>query len=63
MKCRACDTTKLDQIGQWWHLYNYFGFTGTFCSDCYDMVSHDSYQQPKRPADYTFMLLKLSGKT
>lgn len=60
MKCRACDTTKLDQIGQWWHLKDYFGLSGTFCPDCYDKVSHDSYRKPNRPNDYLLLLLKLS---
>jgi hypothetical protein len=59
-QCRGCGT--LDNPGQWWQLSNYYGVTGTFCSDCYDQVSHDSYEQPRRPDDYVLMLLKLSGK-
>ena len=60
MKCRACESTKLTKDGQWWHLKGYFGLSGTFCSDCYDKVSHDSYQKPCRPNDYLLMLLKLA---
>ena len=62
MKCRACDIEK-DRTGrQWWNLSGYFGITGSFCPDCYDKVSHDSYQQPCNPGEYTKILLKLSGE-
>ena len=61
MKCRACNTTKEVRQGQWWSLNNYFGFTGNFCPDCYDKISHNSYRQPNRPKDYTMILLKLAG--
>ena len=62
MKCRVCKSEKLADHNQWWHLRGYFGLTGTFCSDCYDRVSHDSYGQPRRPAEYTWTLLKLAGQ-
>ena len=62
MKCQACNTTKENRQGQWWHLRGYFGFSGSFCPDCYDKISHDSYGRPNSPKDYTFMLLKLSGQ-
>ena len=58
MTCKGCDADKESKQGQWWHLTGYFGFSGRFCPDCYDMISHDSYGQPCRPADYTFMLLR-----
>ena len=59
-QCRGCGT--LENSGQWWQLNNYYGISGRFCSECYDQVSHDSYEQPRRPDDYVLMLLKLSGK-
>jgi len=58
-QCLGCGISE--NPGQWWHLNKYFGVTGTFCSDCYDQVSHDSFGQPCRPDDYVLMLLKLSG--
>ncbi len=58
IKCKGCDTDQ--RSGQWWNLNNYFGLSGRFCSDCYDKVSHNSYQEPNRPKDYMLMLLKLS---
>lgn len=61
MKCRVCDKEKIQKHGQWWHLNNYFGLTGTFCPTCYDKVSHNSYWQPNNPKDYLLVLLKLSG--
>lgn len=61
MKCVACEATKLTSQGQWWHLKNYFGFTGTFCPDCYDKISHNSYWEPNNPHDYLLMLLKQEG--
>jgi hypothetical protein len=59
--CTGCDTDKETRKGQWWFLRGYFGITGQFCPDCYDKISHDSYQQPRHPAEYTLMLLKLSN--
>ena len=44
-----------------WSLRHYFGISGYFCSPCYDLVSHDSYQQPNKPAAYMMVLLKQSG--
>ena len=45
----------------WWNLSNYFGINGFFCSDCYELVSHDSYKQPRNPGAYLMVLLKLTG--
>jgi len=55
--CRGCSTDS--QKGQWWSLNNYHGFTGSFCPQCHDKVSHNSYGQPNRPADYLLMVMKL----
>jgi hypothetical protein len=58
--CEGCSATKGDsQPGQWWHLNSYYGFTGSFCPDCYDKISHDSQGNPRRPADHLWMTLKL----
>ena len=46
----------------WWSCNNYFKFTGFFCPQCYDLISHDSYQRPKDPEGYLLMLLKLNPK-
>lgn len=56
--CTACEIARDSKEGQWWNLSNYFGFTGFFCPDCHDKISHDGYDNPKNPKDYTFMLLK-----
>ncbi len=61
--CTACDKTTRRSTEQWWSLRNYFGFSGDFCPDCYDKISHDSYGNPRRPKDYTFMLLKFGVKS
>ncbi len=58
--CIGCRTVKERNANQWWSLNNYFGLSGQFCPDCYDKVSHNSYQEPNRPKDYMLMLLKLS---
>lgn len=61
-KCKACDYTKeSEKPGEFWFLKDYYGFTGCFCSTCYDMISHDSYGNPTDPAGYTFLRLKLSN--
>jgi hypothetical protein len=58
--CKGCGRERGDQQpGQWWHLNSYYGFRGSFCPSCYDMISHDSQGQPCRPADYLWMVLKL----
>ena len=62
--CTGCGTDS--EKGQWWRLNNYFGFTGSFCPSCYDKISHNSYGEPDRPADYLMMVMKLgltSAKT
>jgi hypothetical protein len=56
--CRTCGCTNEEKTGQWWGLSNYYGFSGRFCPDCYDKVSHNSYGQPNNPKDYLFMVLK-----
>jgi hypothetical protein len=35
-----------------WSLAKYFGISGRFCSDCYDLVSHNSYGKPNNPDAY-----------
>jgi len=64
MRCRACDVESdySDPDFQWWNLRDYFGISGSFCSPCYDKVSHDSYGRPNQPEEFLMMLLKLSGR-
>lgn len=58
--CTGCAAVKRDtKPGQWWHLNNYYGFTGSFCPSCYDKISHDSRGEPCNPADHLWMTLKL----
>ena len=61
-KCTGCSVSYEKRQGQWWSTTRYFGISGYFCSDCYDMIAHDSYRNPKNPAGYTLMLLKLGVK-
>jgi len=63
MKCRACDreSNYNDPNFQMWNLRDYFGISGSFCSPCYDKVSHDSYGRPNRPEEFLMMLLKLGS--
>lgn len=56
-KCTGCSTP--DEKGQWWGLNNYHGFSGNFCSKCYNTVAHDPYGKPKDPEALLFMALKL----
>lgn len=57
-ECTTCKVAREKRQGQWWHLAGYYGFTGFFCPDCYDKISHNSYGQPNRPRDHLLMLLK-----
>ena len=58
--CKGCGRSKEeDRWEQWWGLRNYYGFTGSFCGDCYDKISHDSYGRPERPGDHLLMRIKL----
>ena len=63
--CTGCG--KDEDFGRskrtWWHCTKYFGISGYFCPECYDMISHDTYKNPKNPAAYTMMLLKLTPTT
>lgn len=61
--CTGCDTAVKLEKGQWWHLTNYFGFSGFFCPKCYDKVSHDGYDQPKNPKEYLLMLVKCGNQS
>jgi hypothetical protein len=61
VQCRGCGEIKAAAArpGQWWHVNDYHGFTGSFCPGCYDKISHDSQGQPRNPAEHLMMLLKL----
>jgi len=48
--CTNCGTVV--DSSQWWGLSNYYGISGRFCSACYDLVSHDSYGNPRYPEAY-----------
>lgn len=66
--CKGCGKTKPydyndNRSEQWWACQGYFKISGTFCSTCYDKISHNSYGEPNRPGDYLMMLLKLNSVT
>lgn len=54
----TCDVNNVDcnHNSQHWHLNNYFGISGYFCSYHYNMVSHDAYGQPRNKDAYEKML-------
>ena len=54
--CDNCGEQKQDQLA--WILRNYFGISGYFCIDCYDLVAHDAYNNPKDPDTFNFILCK-----
>lgn len=35
-----------------WHLTGYYGFTGSFCRQCYEGISHDADGNPRHPRRY-----------
>jgi hypothetical protein len=56
--CKPCGVRQQENENrQWWSLNNYYGFTGWFCPDCYNKVSHRN-GEPENPAEYVTMLLK-----
>lgn len=60
--CRGCGKSKPhddDCREQWWSCQGYFKISGTFCSTCYDKISHNSYGEPNNPGEYLMMLMKL----
>lgn len=56
MPCTNCGQIHVE--GQGWGLNNYFGISGYFCSDCYEMVSHNSYREPNHPEQYRAIFVK-----
>jgi recombinational DNA repair protein (RecF pathway) len=56
--CVNCGTT--DHPGQWWCLQGYYGLSGAFCSDCYQLVSHDAYGKPNHPEELRKIQEKLN---
>lgn len=57
MKCTNCAVENppgeaRPNNPQWWFLSNYFGISGTFCPDCYELVSHTPYGVPRHPVSY-----------
>jgi hypothetical protein len=61
--CRGCGKTKPHEDDyrdreQWWVCSGYFKISGTFCSKCYNKISHRD-GKPEQPAEYLMMLLKL----
>lgn len=56
--CVNCGTTE--HPGQWWHLQRYRGLSGTFCADCYELVSHDAHGNPNHPEELAKIQKKLS---
>lgn len=62
MICKGCDKdSEKTAREQWWHCNGYFKISGTFCSKCYDKISHDSFGRPERPKDYLMMLMKMGA--
>lgn len=49
--CRGCGRNTKSASEQWWHLTNHYGFTGSFCSDCYSKI--------KDPQERVLMILRL----
>jgi len=46
--CTNCGKlSKITDGSVWWSLTNYNKIWGYFCSDCYELVSHDSLGNPK----------------
>lgn len=62
IKCVCCNTPRDKKTGQWWHLSNYFGLSGTFCPKCYELVSHDAYRKPNHPIEYENIKNLLTNK-
>lgn len=60
--CTNCGATSDTRPGQWWGLGNYYGVSGTFCPDCYELVSHDPYRKPRHPTDYEAIKTKQLAK-
>jgi hypothetical protein len=52
--CVVCHTER-GGPGTWWHLSDYYGLRGWFCSACYERVSHDPYGVPKHPKQYEWV--------
>lgn len=59
MKCACCGKKQTTLKKQWWHLINYYGLSGTFCSECYDKVSHNADGKPYHPVAYRNVLKKI----
>lgn len=50
---RCCVNNKQCVIkGQWWHVHNYYGLTGTFCPHHYKQISHDANGNPENKIAY-----------
>ena len=58
--CSACGDSTAQ--GQWWHLSNYYGLSGTFCPACYEKVSHDAFGMAKHPDEYAEICKKMEIK-
>lgn len=42
----------------WWHLNDAHGIWGYFCPDCYELVSHDPWGNPKHPKEFKTIAVK-----
>ena len=62
--CDCCGKPPRDKKtpGQFWTLNNYFGISGCYCANCYELISHDAFGRPKHPEEYTMFLLKQESK-
>ena len=57
LRCVNCGTAH-GEGKTFWHLSGYFGFSGQWCGDCYDLVAHDAYRQPKHPEEVLLLRIK-----
>ena len=57
---RTCTCCGNDHSrGQWWSLKNYYGFTGLYCGQCYDLVKHDAFDRPVNPQGLVLARLRV----
>ena len=62
MKEQCVNCGRIEDRGQFWTLKNYFGLSGTYCADCYKLVSHDGWGRPKNQTEYLMILLKQESR-
>jgi hypothetical protein len=59
MNCTNCGVARVEKDGQqWWNLTNYHHVSGYFCTDCYELVAHDAYGNPKDVRSHAIVAVK-----